>query len=93
MLFVVWTGQSYRPTMDLDLLGYGEDSSERVEEMFRNVCCVGVEPDGLLFDPEMVKSAPIREDQDSNRYAAGAHGGVRARCHKGCSVESIRTEE
>jgi predicted nucleotidyltransferase component of viral defense system len=64
MLFVVWTGQSYRPTMDLDLLGYGEDSSERVEEMFRNVCCVGVEPDGLLFDPEMVKSAPIREDQE-----------------------------
>lgn len=64
MLFTVWMGQSYRPTMDLDLLGYGENSSERVEKMFRNVCRVEVEPDGLLFDPMTVNAAPIREDQE-----------------------------
>jgi predicted nucleotidyltransferase component of viral defense system len=27
MLFMVWTGQPYRPTVDLDLPGHGENSS------------------------------------------------------------------
>ncbi len=41
-LFMVWTGQPYRPTVDLDLSGHGEDSSERVLEVFRSVCRVDV---------------------------------------------------
>jgi predicted nucleotidyltransferase component of viral defense system len=64
LLFMVWTGQPYRPTVDLDLLGHGEDSSERVEEVFRNVCRVDAEPDGLLFGPETVKAGLIRKDQE-----------------------------
>ncbi len=64
MLFMVWTGQSYRPTVDMDFLGRGEDSSERLTEVFRNVCGIDVEPDGLVFDVNTVKVAPIREDQE-----------------------------
>ncbi|HUX13183.1 MAG TPA: nucleotidyl transferase AbiEii/AbiGii toxin family protein [Spirochaetia bacterium] len=61
MLFTAWTGQSYRPTFDIDLLGRGEDSSERLAEVFRAICTVEVEPDGLVFDPDTVSVTPIRE--------------------------------
>ncbi|MBW2059861.1 MAG: nucleotidyl transferase AbiEii/AbiGii toxin family protein [Deltaproteobacteria bacterium] len=63
-LFLVWTGHLYRPTIDLDLLGRGESSSEYITELFREVCSIQVEFDGLVFDPESVKVASIREDQE-----------------------------
>lgn len=37
MLFMAWTGQAYRPTVDMDFLGRGEDSSERLARAFQNV--------------------------------------------------------
>lgn len=64
MLFMAWTGQAYRPTVDMDFLGRGEDSSERLARAFQNVCAVEVEPDGLEFDANSVKVAPIREEQE-----------------------------
>jgi len=63
MLFMAWTGQSYRPTVDMDLLSYDENSSERLAEVFRAVCGIEVEPDGLVFDPGTVNATPIREEQ------------------------------
>ena len=63
-LFMVWTGQSYRPTVDMDFLGLGEDSGERIAEVFRNVCGMDVEPDGLVFDTETIAVTPIREEQE-----------------------------
>jgi predicted nucleotidyltransferase component of viral defense system len=64
MLFVVWTGQAYRPTVDMDFLGHGDDSSERLAEVFRSVCSTDVEPDGLVFDADTVAVTPIREQQE-----------------------------
>jgi len=63
VLFMVWLGDLHRPTMDVDLLGRGEDSGARMEDVFRRVCDVGVPADGLRFDPRSVKSIPIRRDQ------------------------------
>jgi predicted nucleotidyltransferase component of viral defense system len=70
-LFYVWnpTARAYRPTRDLDFLMHGENSVEILETIFRKVVQTEVSPDGLVFDPESVKAAPIRED---NRY-----GGLR----------------
>ncbi|MBU1612292.1 MAG: nucleotidyl transferase AbiEii/AbiGii toxin family protein, partial [Proteobacteria bacterium] len=64
MLFMAWTGQLYRPTADMDFLGHGENSSERIVETFKNVCSVAVEPDGLEFSANSVKAASIREEQE-----------------------------
>ena len=64
MLFVAWTGQLYRPTVDMDFIGRGEDSSERLAGVFRKVCAVEAEPDGLEFNANSVKAAPIREEQE-----------------------------
>ncbi|MEA3422149.1 MAG: nucleotidyl transferase AbiEii/AbiGii toxin family protein [Acidobacteriota bacterium] len=64
MLFMVWTGKTYRPTMDMDFLGHGDNSSERLAEVFRKVCGVDVDPDGLIFDSDTVVVTPIREEQE-----------------------------
>ncbi|KPK48313.1 MAG: hypothetical protein AMK72_07310 [Planctomycetes bacterium SM23_25] len=63
LLFMVRTGRSYRPTVDVDLLGYGEGSADRLLQVFQELCCLDAEPDGLVFDPDAVSVAPIREDQ------------------------------
>jgi predicted nucleotidyltransferase component of viral defense system len=63
MLFMAWTGQSYRPTVDVDFIGRGQNSSERLVDVFRNVCAAEVAPDGLEFDANSVKAVPIREEQ------------------------------
>lgn len=64
MLFTVWTRYSYRPTKDLDLLGFGDSSPEQLTHLFRQVCSMDVVPDGLTFDAESIQIAEIREDQE-----------------------------
>jgi predicted nucleotidyltransferase component of viral defense system len=63
-LFLVWTGRTYRPTKDLDLLGYGDISVERLTSIFQQVCSADVEPDGLIFDAESICVSEIRHDQE-----------------------------
>jgi predicted nucleotidyltransferase component of viral defense system len=62
-LFAVWTGKLHRPTYDLDLLGYGDNSSTTLTTIFGNICQVVVEADGLTFDPNSVRVQEILEGQ------------------------------
>jgi len=64
MLFAAWTGQPLRPTRDVDLLGYGEPSAERLAAIFESICRTRVESDGVELDASSVKVAAIREDQE-----------------------------
>jgi hypothetical protein len=64
VMFLVWTRNMYRPTMDLDLLGFGEDSVARLEQVFRDCCGLLTEPDGLIFDAGSVTATLIREGQE-----------------------------
>ena len=68
-LFALWGGGPYRSTRDLDLLGSGDSSVPRLEQVFRDICTVQVEPDGLRFAAETVEGNEIREELD--------YGGVR----------------
>ena len=63
MLFALWTKSGHRPTRDLDLLGFGEASRERLTVVFQELCRVDVQPDGLEFDPDSIRVAEIREGQ------------------------------
>lgn len=63
-LLVVWSREPYRSTMDLDLLGLGVDSQERILYIFRRLCDSSTNEDGLLFDPESVRVIAIRESGD-----------------------------
>jgi len=64
MLFMAWTGEAYRPTVDIDLLGCGDSSSERLAETFRKVCNTPAEPDGLVFAADTVRVTATREKQE-----------------------------
>jgi hypothetical protein len=60
MLFAAWTGRVYRPTRDLDLLGYGTPDINRLVTAFREVCAIDA-GDGLLFEPSRIEGERIKE--------------------------------
>jgi predicted nucleotidyltransferase component of viral defense system len=69
MLLRVWFGETSRPTRDADLLAYGRLSIADLERVFRDVCVVEVEPDGVAYAPASVKVSAIRVED--------AYGGQR----------------
>jgi hypothetical protein len=71
VLFYLWEGGLRRPTRDVDFLGYGDATPETIADLFRALCRVEVDPDGLVFHDESVRAEVIRDRQD--------YGGVRVR--------------
>ena len=68
-LFTLWTGHAHRATRDMDLLGFGEPSIQRLRDVFNEVIALEVDDDGVVFDGTTLKVEPIREDQ--------LYGGIR----------------
>jgi len=64
LLFKVWYDQPVRSSMDADLLGEGPADIPKVEKIFRDLCRVSVEPDGLEFLAETVHAEEIRENSE-----------------------------
>jgi predicted nucleotidyltransferase component of viral defense system len=62
-LFTLWTGETHRPTKDLDMLGWGSSAISDVEETIRAICKVE-ESDGIRFDGESVEGARIKEEDE-----------------------------
>lgn len=62
MLLRVWTGEQYRPTKDLDLLGILDKSPEELGQTFQGVCNLTVDDDGIVFVSETIRVRQIRED-------------------------------
>jgi hypothetical protein len=69
MLFRVWNDSSHRPTRDVDFLGYGLAETKDLEGIFRELCSLPVDTDGLIFLPLTVNAQPIREE--------AVYGGIR----------------
>jgi len=63
LLFAYWTGAPHRPTRDLDLLGYGAPDIAVLEKVFRDLCAVEVQPDGLVFQPDSVNGERIKDEE------------------------------
>jgi len=64
LLFELWTKHTYRATRDADFLARGDNSPERFVGIFKELCVIEVEPDGLTFDADSVKAQRITEDAD-----------------------------
>jgi hypothetical protein len=65
MLFLLWDPESSRPTRDLDLLGRGDPSMERIASMFQQLCSEeSTEMDGLVFHSGSVVASRIKEDEE-----------------------------
>ncbi len=80
MLFQLWGNQPHRPTRDLDLLGRGDNSIPRFERIFREVCDLAVEEDGLTFSAASVRGDMIKAHQE--------YEGLRLSL--GCKLENAR---
>jgi predicted nucleotidyltransferase component of viral defense system len=69
-LFMLWTEKPHRATRDVDLLGFGDPSPDRIRGVLRDVIETKVDDDGLVFDASSLESGAIREEQE--------YGGIRA---------------
>jgi predicted nucleotidyltransferase component of viral defense system len=63
LAFFAWGVVLRRPTRDIDLRGYGRNSIAYAERVFRDVCRLRVEEDGVWFDPRLVMAERIIEDE------------------------------
>lgn len=64
LMFLAWGASVYRPTRDIDFLGFTTNDLEAVARIIQEVCVQEVEPDGLTFDSSTVQSERIKEDAD-----------------------------
>jgi len=71
-LFTLWTGDTHRPTKDLDMLGWGSSAIPEVEETVRTICSVE-ENDGILFDGASVAGTRIKEDDEYDGVSVKFH--------------------
>lgn len=71
MLFPLWGVDGFRETRDVDLLGFGDRDVKALEDVFRTMCRVEVEDDGIVFDADSVKAEEIRDQAE--------YGGTRLR--------------
>jgi predicted nucleotidyltransferase component of viral defense system len=70
MLMTTWFDTKFRPTRDVDFLGFGEAEPEKVLAIFREICAVG-QADGVTFDVDAIKIERNREELE--------YGGLRLR--------------
>ena len=64
MLFALWEPALHRVTRDLDLLGFGHPTPERLADIFKELCGLEVESDGVDFDPRSVVCEDIRAQDE-----------------------------
>lgn len=64
LLVSLWAGDTYRPTRDADMLGYGDPQPDGLIEIFRELCTLESEPDGVIFEPGTVRGQAIKEEQE-----------------------------
>jgi predicted nucleotidyltransferase component of viral defense system len=57
MLMTSWFQEPFRPTRDLDLLGFGDPDPQAMLAVFREICAVEAD-DGAIFDVEGLRFDP-----------------------------------
>jgi predicted nucleotidyltransferase component of viral defense system len=71
MLFMLWGTQPHRPTRDVDFLGFGDSSETGLRTVFRELCEIPVEDDGLTLIVDSIRVNAIRDDTE--------YGGMRVK--------------
>lgn len=64
MLFSLWAKVPYRSTGDLDLLGKGDPAPARVAAIFRELCDLAIQDDGLVYDADSVTAERTRPEDE-----------------------------
>jgi predicted nucleotidyltransferase component of viral defense system len=68
ILITKWFADPFRPTQDLDLLGFGDDDPQHLVNAFREICAVSCD-DGVVFEVDAFEIDRIRREND--------YGGIR----------------
>ncbi len=76
LMLRVWDSPEIRPTMDIDMLGITSNEESKVIKQIQDILSVDVEPDGLGFDPDSVRSERITEDADYRGIRIRFHGNL-----------------
>ena len=61
LMLQVWRSPDIRPTMDIDLLGRTSNAEDDLMAQLRDILAVDVEPDGLAFDADSIRTERITE--------------------------------
>jgi len=64
LLMFAWMGDTFRPTRDADMLGFGDLAPESLAKIFAELCAVPVEPDAMTYLADTLRLEPIRHDDD-----------------------------
>lgn len=64
LLFQAWGLMKFRPTRDIDLLGYTSNEIAGLVRIIRELCALRVKEDGISFDPKSVRGERIKEHAD-----------------------------
>jgi len=64
MLFSLWSDDPYRATGDLDLLGTGDNTPEKVASVFHDILKTDLETDGVIFQPDTLRATAARVEDE-----------------------------
>lgn len=68
MLFILWSGETARPTKDLDFAGYLPEDPSVIQAAIREIVSTRVAPDGLEFHLSTLVVSPIRDDEEYHGF-------------------------
>src|SRR5262249_40083912 len=78
LLMLVWLGESLRPTIDADLLGFGDLTEETLGQIIEEVVAQPVDADAVEFDADSIQVEPIRPEDDYGGWRVTMHARVGA---------------
>lgn len=81
MLMTTWFENPFRPTRDLDLLGFGDPDPQAMLAVFREICAVEID-DGVVFDANSLTVNLIREELE--------YGGLRIKTNAEIAGARVR---
>lgn len=64
LMLRAWNSPEFRSTMDIDMLGKTGNEQTNIIVQICDILAVEVEPDGLVFDSESIRTERITEDAD-----------------------------
>jgi predicted nucleotidyltransferase component of viral defense system len=81
VLMTTWFENPFRPTRDLDLLGFSDNAPDALLAIFREICAIEID-DGVAFDADALAVSRIREQLD--------YGGLRLETFAGVGQARVK---
>lgn len=78
-LFLVWSGDVYRGTQDIDLLAEGATTQDAIRRALDIICAIPCPEDGVVFDPSLtrIQRLPVDGGRATRSRVEGMLGHIR----------------